>query len=59
MILKLTLLDGRAIWVNLDHMITGTEEDRGTKIVFAGGTSITVKEKPEDIRAAIPREGTS
>lgn len=55
MIVQLTLLDGRKIWANLNQMVTGVEEDRGTKIIFLGGTSITVKEAPEAIRTAVER----
>lgn len=54
---KLTLLDGRPIWANLDHMLTATEVDieGKTKIVFSSGTSITVKEKPDEVMAKAER----
>ena len=56
MIVKLSLLDGRPIWANLTHLLTAVEEgDRGTKIIFSSGTSITVKETPDDIRSKAER----
>ena len=58
MIIKLTLLDDRPIWVNMDHMLSATEEMRGAKFVFVSGTSITVKETLKQIDELMSKRST-
>lgn len=55
-IVRLSLLDGRSIWVNLAMLLTATEDPaRGTKLVFSGGTAITVQQTPDEIAAKAER----